>query len=221
MSSRFIGQYIEWRKSRLSGLDKYLKLHFLENKKLLELGCGTADIGYMLSHTGAIVTGCDARKEHLDIANSRYPYIKTFIYDGDKEAIQDKYEIILHWGLLYHLDSTNLVSHLQNVMNCCDYLFLETEVCDFDGNEILVTEEEGFDQAYNKNGSRPTEKYVEKIIKDNGFDYKLIKDKILNSSFHTYDWEITNTKTWRHGLRRYWICWNKNKECPIKQELLT
>jgi SAM-dependent methyltransferase len=220
MSSRFIGPYIEWRENRIKGLEKYLKADFLINKTLLELGCGTADVGHMLSQKGAIVVSCDARKEHLEIANTMYPHIRTFIYDGDEELIKDKYDIILHWGLLYHLDSKNLVLHLQNIMNCCDYLFLETEVCDFDDIEILITKEEGFDQAYNKNGSRPTEKYVEKYIYENGFECKMIKDEILDSPFHIYNWENTNTKTWRHGLRRYWICWNKNKECPIKQELL-
>ena len=77
-------------------------------------------------------------------------------------------------------------------------------------NFYIVTKEEGYDQAYNNFGIRPSEKYVEKVLSNNGFKYFMIKDSIINSSWHIYDWEITNTKTWRAGLRRFWICWNKN-----------
>jgi hypothetical protein len=42
----------------------------------------------------------------------------------------------------------------------------------------------------------------------------------LNAFFHTYDWEITDTKEWKHGLRRFWICWKTGSECPIKSELI-
>jgi hypothetical protein len=38
----------------------------------------------------------------------------------------------------------------------------------------------------------------------------MIKDSVVNSSFHNYDWEIKNTKNWQPGLRRFWVCWNKN-----------
>jgi hypothetical protein len=220
MTSNFIDHYIVWRKSRIDGLEKYLNSDFLSNKTLLELGCGTADVANALQLKGAIVTACDARKEHLDIVNVISPDITTFIYDGDKDLLETKYDIILHWGLLYHLAPETITSHLNNILLNCDYLLLETEVCDADDIRILATDEEGYDQAYNGRGSRPSQKYVEKIIEDNNFSFMMIKDNILNASIHSYDWDITNTKTWRHGLRRYWICWNKNKECPIKQELL-
>lgn len=42
----------------------------------------------------------------------------------------------------------------------------------------------------------------------------MIEDPILNSTIHTYDDIITNTKKWRHGLRKFWICW-KNIESPL------
>jgi len=80
---------------------------------------------------------------------------------------------------------------------------------DFKGNEY-----NNYDQAFNSIGIRPSQTYVERILKNNVFQYKLIKDSILNSDFHIYDWDIQNTKTFQNGLRRFWICW-KNIESPL------
>ena len=46
----------------------------------------------------------------------------------------------------------------------------------------------------------------------------MVKDGILNSDFHIYDWEITDSEMWKHGLRRFWICW-KGIESPINTHL--
>ena len=54
------------------------------------------------------------------------------------------------------------------------------------------------------------EKYIEKILDENNFSYIMIKDPILNSSVHIYNWEASNDNNSKPGLRRYWICWNKN-----------
>jgi hypothetical protein len=75
---------------------------------------------------------------------------------------------------------------------------------------LVIITNESSTQSYFRRGIRPSEKYVEKILNNNGFKYFMIKDSIVNSCFHKYDWEITNTKTWKSGLRRFWVCWNKN-----------
>ena len=122
--------------------------------------------------------------------------------------ITEKYDIIVHWGLLYHLQE--IEKHLENIAEHCDILLLETEVSDSSEDTFFIqTEEKGYDQAFHSIGIRPSPSYVEKILDKNGFHFKLIKDPILNSSFHRYDWEIQDTKTWRQGLRRFWICWKK------------
>tara|TARA_B100001287_G_C22647704_1_gene513604 strand:+ start:952 stop:1107 length:156 start_codon:yes stop_codon:yes gene_type:complete len=38
----------------------------------------------------------------------------------------------------------------------------------------------------------------------------MITDPIINSQQHIYDWKIKNKKIWKNGMRRFWICWNKN-----------
>jgi len=210
----FDNHYNEWRISRMNGVKKYISYKYFESKTLLELGCGHADIGNMFYNLGTKVTCSDARNEHLEIVKNKYPHIKTLLIDGDNDNIEDKYDIILHWGLLYHLKEIEI--HLEKVSQKCDVLLLETEVSDSDDKEFYIsTNENGtYDQAFNDKGIRPSQFYVENVLEKNGFQFKLIKDPILNTNCHHYDWEITNTNTWRHGLRRFWICW-KNIESPL------
>ena len=209
----FTGHYNGWRSSRMSGVKKYISPEYFKSKTLLELGCGHADAGNMFYELGAIVTSSDVRKEHLENVNKKYPHIKTLLCDGDKDIIQEKYDIILHWGLLYHLKEIEI--HLENVSQKCDVLLLETEVSDSDDRGFYISKNEsGYDQAFNNKGIRPSPAYVEHLLEKNGFKFKVIKDPILNSSFHRYDWDISNSKNAYDGLRRFWICW-KNIDSPL------
>ncbi len=209
----FDGHYNNWIKSRMNGTLKYIPTEYFKNKKILELGGGHGHIGNKFYELESDVTTSDARKEHIKIVNEKYPHLKTLIIDGDNLENINKYDIIIHWGLLYHLKE--IEDHIQKLSDKCDILLLETEVCDSDDDSFyILTNEKGYDQAFNNIGIRPSPSYVEKILKKNGFEYKIINDSILNSSFHNYDWEIKNTKSWRHGLRKFWICW-KNINSPL------
>jgi hypothetical protein len=187
----FAGHYNNWRISRMNGIKKYISPDYFKFKTLLELGCGYADIGNMFYELGATVTSSDVRNEHLEIVNNKYPHIKTLHIDGDNDNINNKYDIIVHWGLLYHLNEIEI--HLQKVSEKCDILLLETEVSDTDDKQFCIsTNESGYDQAFHNKGVRPSPCYIENILEKNGFQFKLIKDPILNSDFHCYDWDISN-----------------------------
>jgi SAM-dependent methyltransferase len=188
--------------------------NFFKNKKLLELGCGYADLGNEFFKLGACVTSCDVRNEHIEVVKIKYPHLNARIFDAETDNIPTKYDIILHWGLLYHLN--DIERHLSDVCKNCDFLLLETEVSDSDDDQFVIKlPEAGFDQAFHEVGTRPSPGYVEKLLKNNGFNYTVIKDKILNSDFHVYDWDIKNSNNWEGGLRRFWICWKNNIQNPI------
>jgi hypothetical protein len=217
MSNHFRGHYDNWIESRMNGIKKYITPEYFKGKTLLELGSGHAHVGNRFYELGAIVTSSDARKEHIYVVNTIYPHINTLLIDVDKNDIKDTYNIILHWGLLYHLSEIDV--HLEQVSKKCNVLLLETEVSDTDDDTFFIsTNEEGYDQAFNYKGIRPSPSYIEKVLQKNGFQYKLIKDPILNSGYHHYDWDINNTKLGRNGLRRFWICW-KNVESPLINDL--
>jgi 2-polyprenyl-3-methyl-5-hydroxy-6-metoxy-1,4-benzoquinol methylase len=122
----FNDHYVNWRISRMNGVKKYISPSYFKSKTLLELGCGHADIGNMFYELGAIVTSSEGRKEHLDVVKQKYPHIETFLFDCDNNyiSIKDKYDIIVHWGLLYHLNEIEV--HLEKVSQKCDILLLET-----------------------------------------------------------------------------------------------
>jgi len=197
----------------MNGVTKYISPEYFTRKTMLELGCGYADIGNMFYRLGADVTSSDVREEHIEVVKQRYPHLKTLLIDADTTGITEKYDIILHWGVLYHLHE--IERHLEHVSQKCDLLLLETEVSDSDDKDYFIsTREDGYDQAFNIEGIRPSESYVERVLAANGFTFTCIKDPILNSEFHRYDWTIDNSKSWSHGLRRFWICW-KNIESPL------
>jgi len=207
----FEGHYNGWIKSRMLAIKKYMDIENLNDKTLLELGCGHGHNGNEFYNLGCKVTSTDARCEHIQEGKIKYPYINFEIFDGDKEKINKKYDIILHWGLLYHLNE--IENHLANVCKNCDIILLETEVSDSDDENfyIVVNEsKDGYDKAYNLSSLRPSPKYVEKVLSNNGFKYFMITDPIINSQQHIYDWKIKNKKIWKNGMRRFWICWNKN-----------
>lgn len=209
----FGNHYDGWTRSRMNGIKKYIRPEFFKSKTLLELGSGHGHVGNEFSKFGAIVTCSDARKEYMSTIAERYPHLKTCVIDCDKDDIPKTYDIILHWGVLYHLGS--IEKHLKDVANKCNVLLLETEVFDsLDDTFYLQTKENGYDQAFNSKGIRPSPGYVEKILRKNGFQFMMIKDSVLNHSFHSYDWHPRETNSWKHGQRRFWICW-KHVESPL------
>ena len=205
----FEGDYEILTEKRMKAINKYIKTDFFKDKKLLELGCGYGDNGHEFYKLGCNVTSTDARIEHIKNGKKKYSHIDFKIIDADKDKINKKYDIILHWGLLCHIQE--IKTHLKNVCENCNILLLETEVSDSDNESFYIeTTEDGYDKAYNNYGTRPSPNYVEKILKDNGFKSLVIKDSILNCGIHEYDWDITNKQDWRFGKTRFWICWNIN-----------
>ncbi len=210
----FDDHYIDWRISRMNGIKKYVNPDIINNSSLLELGCGYGDNGNIFSSLfNCKVTCTDAREEHINIGKEKYTNIEFNLLDSDTTKINKHYDIILHWGLLYHLE--NFEDNLNNCCDNCNYMFLETEVCDSSSDNIIKINENGYDQAFHNIGTRVSESYIEKILLQNNFNFKMIKDNILNSSFHKYDWDISNTHEWSPGLRRYWICWKNDQISPL------
>ena len=210
----FNGHYSGWVNSRMNGIKKYIGPEFFEGKTLLELGGGYGYNGNEFSKMGAIITSSDARPEYVEhILRTNSHFKHSFVFDCEKDALTENYDIILHWGVLYHLKEID--AHLAHISEHCQVLLLETEVADSDDPTFCIeTEEDGFDQAFHSKGIRPSAAYVETVLQRNGFSFQRIEDPILNYEFHRYDWVSTNSGTWEHGQRRFWVCW-KNVPSPL------
>lgn len=201
----------------MRGVKKYISENFFQGKTLLEVGCGYGDVGALFSQLGSRVTSSDVRVEHIAIAGGRHPELTCKIVDSDKEKINQKFDIIVHWGLLYHL--TNIESHLADVTANCDYLLLETEVADSSDVDYCVKHaERGCDQAFSNVGSVFSWAMIENLLKKNGLEFLKVTDSVLNAEFHHYDWPVKDDKRHVMGQRCFWICWKTGVFSPLKTE---
>lgn len=205
----FDGHYCEWRAKRLRTIIQYYGADRLRGMKVLELGCGYGDIGMGLWTLGADVFFSDARQEHLEVIRSRYPSLpRNRLMQIDLEKgiePSDRFDLILHLGVLYHL--TNWEKSIRDCAKVARFMVLESEVCDSDDNSFEISiQEEGYDQAFSGVGTRPSADNIEREMREAGFAVERIADSRCNSEFHVYDWPVTNSNTWRHGLRRFWFC---------------
>jgi len=160
-------------------LGKPVPDNFFKGKKILEVGCGSAAMGAFAYSMGAHVTVSDARQEHIDVINERLPQLKSLVVDSENTTWpyeEEKYDIIIHVGLLYHL--SNPGENLKMISERCDTLILESEVIDSDNPEhlILRSEETDWDkgawgQAFNGIGSAPSYAFVESHLEEYGMQY--------------------------------------------------
>lgn len=205
----FNGKYFEWNNKKLKGIIDFYGRDFFASKKILDLGCGYADISGPLSRLGAIVTAVDARAEHLKIVNSKYPNIKTVHCDLDKQWLfsDQNFDLILDLSLICHL--ADYRSHLKHACNCGANLVLETSVCDNNTenfhdnlNENILS----YDLSFNGLGSVTNSNSIEKILKDYGMNFKRVDESKFNTNIYKYDWIEKNNNENSSVNRRIWFC---------------
>ena len=206
--TNFSDHYEYWRAKRVVAIVEHYGESFFKNKKILELGCGYGDIGKVFIGLGAEVIFAEGREEHVNILKNKFPNNRVYKVNLENEwpFKDEKFDLILHLGVLYHLDNIEF-SLEKSILNTSN-LVLETEVCDSDDPDLVLKIDEnmnGYDQSLIGKGSRPSGKYLENIFKKYNCSYEIIKDKRCNALFHRYDWSVKNTNTWEHGLRRFYF----------------
>lgn len=205
---RFTGHYELWRMKRITAIVDHYGESWFRGKSVLELGSGYGDIGFVFSTLGAEVTYAEGRQDNYDVLRRRFPNSRIYHMNCENEwpfPQGEHFDLIIHMGLLYHLNDFQF--SLEKCLSHTDELILETEVCDSaDPYMVLKTEEEGWDQALDGTGSRPSGAFIERFLSEHGWSYERVMDSRCNALFHVYDWEIENTNTWKNGLRRFWFC---------------
>jgi len=208
--SLFEGHYVDWRAKRVAKLVSIFGKEFFKGKDVLELGCGTGDLGEHFIEFGSNVTFCDAREEHLLEIKNRIPNGVTHVIDQNTNWILNKhFDFIIHTGVLYHL--TEWKQDLLCTLNHSNLIFLETQVPNnttSDSYEETVYEN-GYDQAVSKICKKPTAEYIEKFLTNQGVKFKRYDDADINSGGHRYDW-VASPGNGRNntGNRRFWILYN-------------
>jgi SAM-dependent methyltransferase len=202
----FDGHYDHWRHTRITKLISILGEEWFRDKKVLELGCGYAHIGNVLHEYGADVTVCDGREEHIEVVKNSYPHLKSLVVDQTQPYFVGKFDLVIHWGVMYHLPSQYWKQDLSCAVKHGNLISLETEVSDSsDPSFFNEPHESGYDQSMHSTGFRPSPNMVEEEISSLGFVFDRYDDSDLNSGTHIYDWKIEETKSWKSGLRRFWM----------------
>ena len=202
--------YHDWRNKRFNFIQKHYDnkfgMGFFNQKKMLEYGCGRGHLGRMFEEVGCEVTYLDGRPEHISWIKSNYPKSDVILMDCEKYCMKEYYDIILHSGLLYHIQPKYVKTHLEKVLESnFKYLILEACVLDSDDeNAFLETPQRGYDQAISKKGSLFPNIAIEKILKDNNISFQRFNNPELDSTIHVYSWTPKNTGL--YGGRSLWLC---------------
>jgi hypothetical protein len=195
----------DWQKNRIDFiLSKYPK-EFFQGKRILELGAFNGYIGAYFESLGATVHCVEGRQDNVDRIKSDYPQVTSECFNLDSpEWNWGHYDIIINFGLYYHLENFHK-EHLENCVNNCDLMFFETVVYDSNESEIFFRQEAGNDQSLSPIGGTPSTSYVENIFETKNIKHTKFTDRSLNAYEHHYDWPDTGNKVFNQWSRRFWI----------------
>jgi len=196
----------QWQINRINFiLSKYPKEFFI-GKRILELGAFNGYIGAYFKSIGASEVHCvEGREENLNNITKNYPDVTAELYDLDTPNWNwGKWDIIINFGLYYHLEKFHK-EHLKNCLDNCDMMFFESVIYDSNESEIYFKNERGADQSLSDVGGSPSTSYVEDIFKENLVTYQKYSESSLNAYKHNYDWPDTGNKVFHGWRRRFWI----------------
>ena len=205
----FGGSYIDWNQKKIKNIIDIYGIDFFKDKKILDLGCGHAEISSVLQQYGANVTAVDSNKIHLKLISKKFPTIKTVLADLDNEwpFTNEKFDIVLDISLICCL--SNYEEHIKNVCNSATHLILETAVCDSDDPKKFINVENKtytHDGPLNGISCRPSSSAIEKILTDSGMTFQRYDCNDINSGQYVYDWVSENNDTSNINKRRFWFC---------------
>jgi tRNA (mo5U34)-methyltransferase len=137
----------------------------------VDVGCGLGYFSGLLKSLNLDVTGVDGRRQNVEEAERRFPGIDFKHCDAQDTALRalGKFDLVLCFGLLYHLENPLLtVRHLRSMAT--KLLLVEGVI--FPGEEpIMALVDEGAteDQGLNHFAFYPTEACLVKMLYRSGF----------------------------------------------------
>jgi SAM-dependent methyltransferase len=204
----FDGRYLEWNQKRIKAIIDYYGHPFFAQKRVLDLGCGHADVSGALFRLGADITAVDARQEHLKIAQKKYQGIKVVRADLDHNwpFANKEFDIVLDLDLICHL--ADYEQHIRQICSVANHVILETAVMDvLDNTKSIVLPENKnvYDLSVNGVSCRPTASAIERVLLECGFTFKRVDAAKFNSGSYVYDWRENNDESCDINHRRIWF----------------
>jgi SAM-dependent methyltransferase len=209
----FDGKYFDWNQKRIKGIVDHFGYKFFYGKKVVDLGCGYADLSGVLYRLGSDVTAVDVRQDHLKVVSKKFPGIKVVRanLEGPWPFFGSKFDMVLDLGVICHLGSFE--EHLKAVCSSTTYLVLETAVCDSSDPYKCTQVAEGkenYDLSFNGMGCRPSAAAIERVLTECGMTFKRMDSSKFNSGEYVYDWVSKDDNSTNIHKRRIWLA-SKNQ----------
>lgn len=72
------------------------------SEKILDLGCGTGDLTYEISKSGASIIGMDASPQMIKMAQEKYNHLQFIVANGENFQVEEQFDAVfsnaaLHW----------------------------------------------------------------------------------------------------------------------------
>jgi SAM-dependent methyltransferase len=200
------------RESRLHNLFRHLDVPSLAGKRVLELGCGTGELGQAFVESGCQVVSVDARAEYVEELHRRFPGRSAYVMNLEhwEPALLGRFDVVLCFGLLYHLSTPE--EFLAACARAAPQLYLETVVSDFEDPMCPIILEDGPDQAWSGQGCRPSPAWLNRVLYELGFGVRDISTPEANwggAVPSIFDWAPLNDGQWQRDgalLRKMLLC---------------
>jgi hypothetical protein len=203
--NKHIDYHRDWQNNRIEFMLSVYGSDFFKSKKILELGSYNGYIGSYFNELGSKVQCVDGRKDNVDYIIKNYDNLIVEEKNLDtKEWILGKHDIIINFGLYYHLQNHH-IEHLKNCIDNCDIMFFESVIYDSSQSEIYFRYEDGDDQSLSNVGGTPSTSFVENIFLEKNVKFTKYTSKELNDGYHFYDWLDSDSKIFNEYSRRFWI----------------
>ena len=201
----------DWQNNRINFILSMYPKEFFKDKKILELGSFNGYFGESFRRMGASVLSIEGRPENVISIRNNFPELLIECRDLDTNTWEwGEWDIIINFGLIYHLEKHHK-EHLENCINNCNLLFLESVIYDSNQSEIFFKNESGGDQSLSDVGGTPSTSYVEDILNNLNTKFTKYTTSNLNGIYHHYDWVDTGLKNYDGWARRFWVVVNNQK----------
>ncbi|MFZ9741646.1 MAG: class I SAM-dependent methyltransferase [Candidatus Nanopelagicaceae bacterium] len=199
----------EWQQNRIDYMIDLCGEDFFKGKTILELGPFNGFIGATFANKyGAKVKCIEGKPQNCEKIKEDYPFLDVECHNLDTpEWNHGHYDIIINFGLVYHLHYHHR-EHIHQCVNHCDTMFLETVTWDSPEDACMYRQENDYDgnpdQSMSDYGGAPSRILIENVFNSCPCIYTMFKDSKLNAGPHIYDWEEKNDRVQHNTKRRFW-----------------